>query len=1105
MTEPLRHERILASAGSGKTFRLSGRAIELVRRGVPPQTLLASTFTRAAAAEIRDRVLGRLAEAVLDRKARAALAVGSGLDEPSAEEATAALERVVAAIDRLQVRTLDSLFASTVTACAAELGMPPEVRMIDEVERASLEDEAIGRMLAAEDAEALLATIAAVNKGHPGLTLGDAIRRAVEPALAIARQSPVEAWTWERPELRSAEEVRRIVAAIVALPDPKNGTQRNQLAKDRARLSEAAPFDVRAWEPLVAKGIGGKVASGESMYGRAELSPAMVDAYRPAVEHALELSRDAMARHTRAVRELADRFAAAFAEAKRRAGGATFDDLTMALADASALPDLAEVFFRLDARISHALLDEFQDTSVPQWRALRPILREIAGGDPQERSLFVVGDLKQSIYGWRGASPALLESLPRIALESGTIEMHDERLATSYRSSQVVLDAVNDVFGRLLRNPALHDADPVHVRAAEAWCGGWVDHVAGDQRLPGTVELHIAPKVGGSQTRPQQAKNLDVAAALAAELRRERPGLHIGILCRRNRSVAGILNRLREAGVPASARGVGSLRDAAAVNAILAALDLADHPDHTLAAFHVGRSPLGAIVGVDEDAHRPGRTRSRRDASRRLRAEFERRGYAATIGRWRDRLAEALDPRESLRVDQLVEAVVDADAADARERRPADVAATLRALQLDEEGGGGVTVMNIHQSKGLEFDAVVLCDVDRSFAVKASLAALRDPTRPDGDYVRVARWVAEGLRRGEVAELADATTIECYREFLSMLYVAVTRAKRGLFVVTGPAAGSKGLTFPNSFAGILRGAWCPEAEREGLAYRSGDRDALGPAGGDDLGPARTAADEEASDEADAQDDEADWRNVTLPPIEMAPAAGRRVTAVASASSRERWSGEAGEEDDEVAGGALRRRAREAGVLAHAMLESIDWLADMKERGDERGDDDCPDDDATEASLEASLEAGARRRAPQAEAEVVALAAGTVARALRRPALRAIFRRPKDLVELRREWRFVRLDADGTGLEQGIVDRLHLLGRAGRPERAVVIDFKTDRVAGDAGEFDAALRERYEPQLAAYRSAVAERFELPLEAVETCVVALDAGRVVGIHGSLGNPG
>nr|MDZ4756485.1 UvrD-helicase domain-containing protein [Phycisphaerae bacterium] len=1059
---PIRHARILASAGSGKTFRLSGRAIELIRRGVPPASILASTFTRAAAAEIRDRVLGRLAAAVLDSDDRARLAIGSPLPAPDEAEAVALLECTVRALDKLQIRTLDSLFASTVMAFAAELGLPPEPRVLDAHEAALLADIAIARMLASGDADALLATVAALNKGQQRLSVAGAIRGAIERAVDIFRESEPGAWEWEERPLASAEDVDAMIADAAAL-QPRDLAIAKALTAMLEALRGAGPHDPDAWCVVLAKGLGPKIVDGSYVFYKKPIPSDVIAAVEPLTCHALDLNYREIVRRTKATHDLAARFHAAYSEVKREAAVVTFADLTHAIAESTMDPDreldLADVFFRLDATFQHALLDEFQDTSVVQWRALLPMVRELASGNPDQRSLFVVGDLKQSIYGWRGASPQLLQDLPDLILESGTLDLDNEHLSKSFRSSQCVLDAVDSVFSTIDVNDAIGD----HVAAARAWKRAWSAHTANQPDLEGVVELHIAPSAGGrNDCAAQQAMTLDTAANLVADIRALAPSISIGVLCRRNAAVAGLLNRLRQRGVAASARGVGSLQDAAAVNAVLDALQFADHPDHTAACFHVTHSPLGPILGIAQDAQRGEHWSSRQSASARIRSTLDRLGYAETIRRWRDELGDAVDVRESRRLDELIDAASQFDAADAVARRPAEVVAALRALAVDEPGGSGVTVMNIHQSKGLEFDAVVLCDIDRAFQPRMKIAAVR--ARADGQFCRVVRWPGAKVRDAVFDPLVNAVTEDAYREHLSLLYVAMTRARQGLFVVSGPCATKAGVSLSNSFAGIIRWAWCPNAMTTGIAYQCGSRVALGSTRNESP-HAMPAVPERAE------------------PIRLSPPAGLRVVRALSASERGHPVGFP--QDDRAASDTARLR----GLVLHAMLETIEFLP-------ERPDLDTFVAGFVEAGQLAVRRAraqfgGVARVATDAAAEAWCRElAGWLRERLDRPALQQVLARPAGEATVHRERRFVRLVE--IGLESSVVDRLVLIGAPERPTAAQIIDYKTDSVTPGGG---AALLERYRPQLAAYMEAVAERYRLDPRAVQATLVLLDSGEVV----------
>jgi ATP-dependent exoDNAse (exonuclease V) beta subunit len=235
-----------------------------------------------------------------------------------------------------------------------------------------------------------------------------------------------------------------------------------------------------------------------------------------------------------------------------------------------------------------------------------------------------------------------------------------------------------------------------------------------------------------------------------------------------------------------------------------------------------------------------------------------------------------------------------------------------------------------------------------------------------------------------------------------------------------------------------------------------------------------------------------------------------VTRALSASAREVWESSGDLDADAVLRiEAARRLAKERGTLAHAMLESIEWI-----------EDDAPP--TAEALRRAAL-----RAFPRADGTALDEAAAMVAHALAKPALRSWFERAGPRGEhgawlrsitgeaarpiaVRREWRYARLaESEGGGLEQGSVDRLVLFGTgADRPTAALIVDFKTDRLPGplDAGEVPgigdteprivpapaAILGGRYAPQLAAYREAVCERFRLPTGAVGAVIISLAGG-------------
>src|SRR6185436_16602214 len=165
-------------------------------------------------------------------------------------------------------------------------------------------------------------------------------------------------------------------------------------------------------------------------------------------------------------------------------GWLRFDDVPRLLRDATRRLD--DLYYRLDGRIDHLLLDEFQDTSLDQFDILRPIMEELVsqGDEHQSRSVLCVGDVKQSLYSWRGAEPELLPALSLVWPQLEPDELHE-----NFRSSPFILDVVNTVFKSVAENAALRESGRA---AAERFGAGFVAHVAHQAKLPGEVRLTVA-------------------------------------------------------------------------------------------------------------------------------------------------------------------------------------------------------------------------------------------------------------------------------------------------------------------------------------------------------------------------------------------------------------------------------------------------------------------------------------------------------------------------------------------------------------------------------------------------------------------------------------
>ncbi|MEX0702788.1 MAG: UvrD-helicase domain-containing protein [Planctomycetales bacterium] len=1101
------HRLIRASAGTGKTFQLSNRFLGLTAAGVPPDHVLAATFARKAAGEILDRVLTRLAEGALDDAKRDELRTHLELPDLSTADCRRMLAGLLAHLHRLRIGTLDSFFVQMAGAFGLELGLPAGWGIIDELDDRRLRTEAVREVLREEQTADVVTLMNLLSKGDVVRSVSSQILDLVADLYELHRESPPEAWgRIPRSAPLGEDDLRDALEALANLD--RFADQRFVKARDRD-LCCANEGD---WEGFIGGGLAARVLAGDCTYYKKPLDAAAVALYDKLLDHAKSVVLGHLANRTEAARELLDKFDLIYHRLKLREKALRFDDVTWTLADAFAAGTLASTAYRLDAQLDHLLLDEFQDTSRAQWRVLRPLAEAVTRGQwtvdglgsgqwtvdggqkreeggrsspstvhrplPTPRSLFCVGDVKQALYGWRGGVAAIFdavtEQLPGITCGE---------LTRSFRSAPVVIDAVNTVFGRLAQNPALADWPD----AARWWSERFFPHATAKQELEGEVRLLVAPQAEGKaryNSREQRRMTLSFAADEVARLVAAHPGRSIGVLVRRNEAVARLIYELRSRHeIPASEEGGNPLTDSAAVQLVLSLLVLADHPGDRTARFHVATSPLGAALGFTAYGNDDSVAAAARSLARDVRRKLLDEGYGRTIYGWVRRLSPHCDDRELSRLLQLVELAYGYDPE--ATVRPRDFVQLVRSQRVESPTAANVRVMTVHQSKGLQFDVVVLPELDASLKGQPPrfVAGRPHPIDPPDRICPYASAAALNFLPASFRTMFSDWETQQVTESLCVLYVALTRAIHALHMVVAPHDKDP----PATFAGVLR---------------------AGLLGGKPLEPGTLAF----------QTPDAGWS--PEPPARMAratPSAVERLDVRLRPSDARRRRGLERKTPSSLAGGTrvrladcLRRDdgATSRGTLFHAWLEEIEWLDDARSDRIHA----VPFDAAREETfrtiarrlefagdIEADLAKLRELLAGPPLATLLSRASYADPAAIGWPAevVASLVTRHSSLVTdcvVHREFPFaVRIDET---LVNGIMDRLVLVRREGKAIAADVIDFKTDR-APDAAALDAAVK-KYAPQLAAYRTAVARTFRLAPERIVTRLAFLEAGKVVNVR-------
>lgn len=473
-TSPAHNVVLEASAGTGKTTVLVQRYLNLLGAGVDPSHILAMTFTRKAAAEMRQRIVGEL-------RRTAALS----------EEGRARWLRVRDRVGEIAISTIDAFCLSLLREFPLEAGLDPSFQVADETEVARFVERTLDEALRAargrareqpdlayvltqltprqlreglrhlldRRAVAMPALAAYVARVGAPATAGDALRLAVDDIVeAIAHEGgSLQAWIDEGPSswlpfallVQDLRRARADAAADLVACRRAFERLRDYFLTQKGEPRKHLPCAQRAFDARTGNDLHRRVLS--AVAARVASAAERLDAHVNAVlaRGILQLARIAESAYIRAL-DAED--ALDFTEILRRAVGLL-----------QQMDEFSRSRFRLESRYHHVLVDEFQDTNRLQWH-LVSLLVEAWGageglvGDPLPPTIFVVGDRKQSIYRFRDAEVALLDEAARRVALLRQGDRPRKAISTSFRSAPALLAFVNDLFDEVQKSPGRSDA-----------------------------------------------------------------------------------------------------------------------------------------------------------------------------------------------------------------------------------------------------------------------------------------------------------------------------------------------------------------------------------------------------------------------------------------------------------------------------------------------------------------------------------------------------------------------------------------------------------------------------------------------------------------------
>jgi len=862
-SDPAASVFVSANAGSGKTHVLVQRVIRLLLDGVPPEKILCITFTKAAAANMAERVFSKLGHWVtLDDAALDAAIEDAGIVHPGAQLRMSARRLFASALETpggLKVQTIHALCTRLLQQFPFEANVPARFAVLDDRDQTEMMERANLQVLLEASANSGSPTGRALNTAMANaadVTFKDVVREA-----CLSRDHFM-AWTDAAgsTEIAAAQmsaalgvgardRIEDIEREIVDGPNLPRSRWRETAAILETGSKSDQKQAMRLREALMSNGI----AQVEEYLGifltdeRTARSMVVTNAFvsrNPAAGRLFEsevlrlgplierrravTTRD----RTEALVHIATAAAANYRREKLERGLLDYDDLidkTLAMLDRVSS---GWVHYKLDHGVDHVLIDEAQDTSPRQWEIVARIISEFtAGAGAREgltRTIFAVGDEKQSIFSFQGAAPHEFDVRRRglqKEFEDAGLKFDPVSFTTSFRSGAAILRSVDSVFRDEAIYRSIHAVEnkyPIHDSLADAGPGLidlWDLAEADDKQ---DIEGWRAPFDGVSATSPEvklakriqaEIKSLVDSGALTGSVGERRPlryGDMLVLVRRRGNVFDAVIQALKHSGIPVAGADRLKLTEHIAIIDLMNLADALLLPQDDLALAVALKSPL---FGLDDDDlftlawQRKGSLREALAAhagnsdkftdvlarleqcARRAVSETPFAFYAWLLGGdgGRARILRRLGHEANDALDEFLELALNYE-----RKAPASLQgfmAWLRAADTEikrdmEISRDEVRVMTVHGAKGLEASVVFLVDTTTSPSDTQRLKLIHLSTgnaapHAPGVVVWAGRKADDPLT---VASARAAMMGDTEDEYRRLLYVAMTRAADRLIV-----------------------------------------------------------------------------------------------------------------------------------------------------------------------------------------------------------------------------------------------------------------------------------------------------------------------------------
>lgn len=754
---------IIASAGTGKTYRLAMRFIKLLSLGAKPSEILTLTFTRAAAAEMLERILKVLARAAQSDEEAQKLHKDAELEKvPSKVDCAKWLFSMLDELPKLKISTYDSFFNDILRCFAFDMGLDAGINILEGTLEKRIREKALDDLLLdyreIQKVKEFYENFSSLDEQRELRRVGRDILEILDDFQNNSYLIPEEAVG----NIAFRNEDKPDLSFKLKTVDGKNSSVVETLTRD---LGLAFAYKKSITDNSQVK----KILENESIDFAAIADLQLTDSSLDHLERCLtylgsrELKRKIS--ETKAAYQLSEEYESKLLERKFRENSFTFSDITQTVGKIISNPILGlEIYFRLDSRIKHILIDEFQDTSWTQWDIMKPLIEEILS-DAEGRSLFVVGDLKQAIYGWRGSSPEIFGRF----LEYYERALKKHPMFESYRSAPEVLELVNLVFSL-----------PCYE--------GWRDLIEFQDHVSAKGEN--VPKKGYSRltlvSSEKRSENylFPETLRLINEIQPHKQGLQAAALVRTNEQAEKLLSLLTDENIPCTNSADVKIIDFPETKIILAFFKLIADPGDLVSLFLLMNSPLRELF----------KDKTSEETLAFWRRQVIRDGYSSVVARLAEKWKEISENEEGKDIIAKRLSDVSLAASSYPGRSISDLENFISFIEeykrpREKADPGKVIVTTIHAAKGLTFDMVILPLVQSQLDDISKADYIKEEEQEEVlSAPKCTAFTKKCSKQAyfasdQYAKMEEAAKGKQYIENANLNYVALTRPSKALYVL----------------------------------------------------------------------------------------------------------------------------------------------------------------------------------------------------------------------------------------------------------------------------------------------------------------------------------